>query len=53
MELESDPKPEDVREKWRKEMRKAFCKKDMIDEEGNLVKEYDIVMNNNKLDTFI
>ena len=28
------------REEWRKEMRKTFCKKDMIDEEGNLVKEY-------------
>ena len=28
------------REEWRKEMRKTFCKKDMIDEEGNLVKEF-------------
>lgn len=28
------------RERWRKELRKSFCKKDMIDEEGNFVKEY-------------
>ena len=28
------------REEWRQEMRKSFCKKDMIDEDGNLVKEY-------------
>ena len=27
------------REEWRREMRKNFCKKDMIDDDGNLVKE--------------
>ena len=27
------------REEWRLTMRKAFCKKDMIDDNGNLVKE--------------
>ena len=32
------------REEWRKEMRKTFCKKDMIDEEGNLVKEFYFVL---------
>ena len=32
------------REEWRREMRKSFCKKDMIDEDGNLVKEYVIVL---------
>lgn len=32
------------REEWRKEMRKTFCKKDMIDEEGNLVKEFHFVL---------
>ena len=28
------------REEWRREMRKTFCKKDMIDEEGKLIKEF-------------
>lgn len=40
MEIETDDTINDKREVWRKEMRKSFCKKDMIDEEGNLVKEY-------------
>lgn len=40
MEIESDINNEQARERWRKEMRKSFCKKDMIDEDGNLIKEY-------------
>jgi hypothetical protein len=45
MEIEQDNKQTASREVWRREMRKAFCKKDMIDEEGNLIKEY----NTNKI----
>lgn len=40
MEIEVSAKQENSREVWRKEMRKSFCKKDMIDDNGNLVKEY-------------
>ena len=40
METEVDNVQLTSREVWRKEMRKSFCKKDMIDDNGNLVKEY-------------
>jgi hypothetical protein len=31
---------EERRKEWTREMRKKFCQKDMIDENGNLQKEY-------------
>lgn len=39
MEIEGDSTSQVSREEWRLTMRKAFCKKDMIDEDGNLIKE--------------
>lgn len=39
MEIEGDSTSPVSREEWRLTMRKAFCKKDMIDEDGNLIKE--------------
>lgn len=53
MEIESKSRNDMSREVWRKEMRKSFCKKDMIDEEGNLIKEYYDFELNYVLDIFI
>ena len=53
MEAGTKPSSPISRDEWRIIMRKNFCRKDMIDEDGNLVKESIALCSTNRLDTSI
>lgn len=53
MEVETKPHSPVSRNEWRIIMRKSFCRRDMIDEDGNLVKESVESHYTHCLDTFI